>query len=259
MMSDDVKVFLFLAVAISCLGIDEVIEPKHLAYAHLFTSDQSAQFLSLIHQINSEISLINSTFPSEIDSAYHHGKNAIELMNKTYHFTNAISPEDFRIIYEEELLNNNNFTVQALIVANIADEILRKYGDAYDVGYDLTNMSNMSNMPITHSINAHEREIPSNSLGDNDSNELTLVNIGDYQSAQALSQKAIKIFEAILKPPAQDENHNTNRSIVSVSKVENGLVELNNLVNTKASPQDLMRIVHTQIHPSLQLAYDLES
>ena len=91
----------------------------------------------------------------------------MELMNKTYHSTNAISPEDFRIIYEEELLNNNNFTVQALVVANIADEILRKYGDAYDVGYDLTNMSNM---PITHSINAHEREIPSNSLGDNDGN-----------------------------------------------------------------------------------------
>ena len=153
-------------------------------------------------------------------------------------------------------MNNNNSTVQALVVANIVDEILRKYGVAYEVGYDLTNMSNM---PITHSINAHEREIPSNSLGDNDGNELTLVNIGDYQSAQTLSEEAIKIFEENLKPPAQDENHNTNRSIVFVSKVENGLVELNNLLNTKASPQDLMRIVHTQIHPSLQLAYDLES
>ena len=70
---DNVKVFLFLAAAISCLGIDEVIEPKHLAYAHLFTSDQSAEFLSLISQIDAEISLINNTFPSEIDSAYHHG------------------------------------------------------------------------------------------------------------------------------------------------------------------------------------------
>ena len=48
-MCDNVKVFLFLAVAISCLGIDEVIEHKQLAYAHLFTSDQSAEFLSLIH------------------------------------------------------------------------------------------------------------------------------------------------------------------------------------------------------------------
>ena len=52
----------------------------------------------------------------------------------------------------------------------------RKYGDAYDVGYDLTNMSNM---PITHSINAHERGKPSNSLGDYEGNGLTLVNIGD--------------------------------------------------------------------------------
>ena len=151
---------------------------------------------------------------------------------------------------------NYNSTVQALVVANIVDEILRKYGVAYEVGYDLTNMSNM---PITHSINVHERELPSNSLGDNDGNELTLVNIGDYQSAQTLSEEAIKIFEENLKPLAQDENHNTNHSIVSISKVENGLVELNNLLNTKASPQDLMRIVHTQIHPSLQLAYDLES
>ena len=151
---------------------------------------------------------------------------------------------------------NYNSTVQALVVANIVDEILRKYGVAYEVGYDLTNMSNM---PITHSINAHEREIPSNSLGDNDGNELTLVNIGDYQSAQALSEEAIKIFEENLKPLFQVNIHNSNGSIASVSKVENGLVELNNLLNTKASPQDLMRIVHTQIHPSLQLAYDLES
>jgi hypothetical protein len=84
----------------------------------------------LIYQINSEISLINNTFPSEIDSAYNHGKNVVELMNRTYHLSTATSPEDFRIIYEEELLNNYNSTVQALVVANIVDEILRKYGVA---------------------------------------------------------------------------------------------------------------------------------
>ena len=52
----------------------------------------------------------------------------------------------------------------------------------------------------------------------NDGNELILVNIGDYQSAQTLSEEAIKIFEENLKPPAQDENHNTNRSIAFISK-----------------------------------------
>ena len=51
-------------------------------------------------------------------------------------------------------MNNNNSTVQALVVANIVDEILRKYGDAYNVDYDLTNMSNME-MSNTDSLDAH--------------------------------------------------------------------------------------------------------
>jgi hypothetical protein len=188
-------------VAISSLGVDEVIEPKQLAYAHLFTSDQSAEFLSLIHQINSEISLINNTFPSEIDSSYHHAKNAAKLMNKTYHLSHATSSEDFRIIYEGELLNNNNSTVQALAIANIADEIFKKYGDAYNVDYDLTNMSNME-MSNTTSLGEHGGKKHFDVIGTKGP-ELILVNIADYQSAQALSQKAIKIFKAILKPPAQ--------------------------------------------------------
>ena len=59
-------------------------------------------------------------------------------------------------------------------------------------------------------------------------------------------------------PPARFENNNSNSSIRSVF-IETGLVELNNLLKNKTSPQDIMKIVHTQIHPSLQLAYDLES
>jgi hypothetical protein len=90
------------------------------AYAHYFTSDQSAEFLSLIHQIDIEMTLMNESFPSEIGSSYFHARNVAELMNKTYHITNAISPIDFHIIYNEELLNNNdNSTVQALVIANM--------------------------------------------------------------------------------------------------------------------------------------------
>ena len=89
--------------------------------------------------------------------------------------------------------------------------------------------------------------------------EVMLVNVADYQSAQTLSQKDINIFKAILTSSAQVENNNSKSSILSVFKVEKGLVELNNLLKNKTSPQDLMKIVHTQIHPSLELAYDLES
>ena len=187
-MKCDANVFLLFAIVVICiLNIKATIGSNYYAYAHYFTSDQSAEFLSLIHQIDIEIALMNETFPSEIDTSYYHAKNAAELMNKTYHLTNAISPVDFHIIYEEEqLTNDDNSTVQALVVANIADEILRKYGEAYNVGYDLTNMSNML---ITQSIDAHGMESHLNSLANNDGgNELVLVSEGDYQSAQALSR-----------------------------------------------------------------------
>src|SRR5688500_4759158 len=127
-MKCDANVFLLFAIVVICiLNIKATIGSNYYADAHYFTSDQSAEFLSLIHQIDIEIALMNETFPSEIDTSYYHAKNAAELMNKTYHLTNAISPVDFHIIYEEEqLTNDDNSTVQALVVANIADEILRR-------------------------------------------------------------------------------------------------------------------------------------
>jgi hypothetical protein len=36
-----------------------------------------------------------------------------------------------------------NSTTLALVVANLVDEILRNYGSAYGITYDLTNVSNM--------------------------------------------------------------------------------------------------------------------
>ena len=65
-------------------------------------------------------------------------------------------------------------------------------------------------------------------------------------------------LERKLRPLTQGDTDDSNSGIASVSKVEGSLAELNNLLNNKALPEDLMKIVHTQIHPSLQLAYNLE-
>ena len=154
-------------------------------------------------------------------------------------------------------MNNNNSTVQALVIANIADEILREYGDAYDIDFELTDMSNML---ITNSISAHGEKRHSNNLENSDDNdELVLVNIWNYQSAQALSGKAVKVFERNLRPLTQVDNNSSNSDLAYITKVENSLMELNNLLNNKkALPENLMEIVHTKIHPSLQLVYNLE-
>lgn len=82
----------------------------------------------------------------------------------------------------------------------------------------------------------------------------SLVNMSDYQSAQALSVRASKIFNDKLKFTEIDSKNITGYII----NLENGLTQLNNLVEKKDSPPDLMMIVHTQIHPNLLEAFNLQ-
>ena len=81
--------------------------------------------------------------------------------------------------------------------------------------------------------------------------DYSLVDITDYQSAQALATKAHKIFSTELKPMAP------NNSSTFITNLENGLTDLNDSIQRKASPMDIMMIVHTQIHPNLLEAFNL--
>ena len=80
-----------------------------------------------------------------------------------------------------------------------------------------------------------------------------IVNVADYQTAQALSDKALQIFNKELKPIAATSNLTT-----FIVKLENGLIQLRDALNNNAAPMDVMMIVHTQIHPNLQKAFNLQ-
>jgi hypothetical protein len=45
---------------------------------------------------------------------------------------------------------------------------------------------------------------------------------------------------------------------MNVDRLERNLKQLEHAIINKASPETLMEIVHVQIHPTLQLVYDLE-
>lgn len=79
-----------------------------------------------------------------------------------------------------------------------------------------------------------------------------LVDMTDYQSAQALAAKAQEILNTKLKSMAPG---NTSAFITNL---ENGLTQLNNSIQSKASPMDIMMIVHIQIHPNLLEAFNLK-
>lgn len=85
----------------------------------------------------------------------------------------------------------------------------------------------------------------------------SLVNITDYQSVQALATKALEIFDSKLKNIATNNTNKSNQSIF-VTSLESGISQLNNSIRNKASPLDIMMIVHTQIHPNLLEIFDFE-
>ena len=57
--------------------------------------------------------------------------------------------------------------------------------------------------------------------------------------------------------PLSEENNTTN-SQNYLKKLENGLSEFNNAIKNKENPMKVMKIVHTQIHPNLQILFNLK-
>ena len=114
-----------------------------------------------------------------------------------------------RIVYITQAYTNGlyNSTTLALVVANLVDEILRNYGSAYGITYDLTNMSNMmlANMSNNNDSFSSPMNVttvagndtllsdgePANILENNDSG---LVDIFNYQTAQALSNIVNRLY-----------------------------------------------------------------
>ncbi|MFZ0344713.1 MAG: hypothetical protein WAM27_06510 [Nitrososphaeraceae archaeon] len=161
-----------------------------------------------------------------------------------------------------------NGTIQSLAFADLVDSILINYGNAYAVDFDMTNMSNMVTMGNNSSSMTMEGMVDNNSNSsmnmdsmdmssstmnmDSKGRNYSLVDITDYQSALTLATKAQDIFKTELKPIAPG-----NSSAFAVN-LENGLTQLNNAIKNKASPMDIMMIVHTQIHPNLLEAFNLK-
>ena len=276
----------YAVLIISLFNTDNFFKSR--VYGHDFIPDESASFLAFANQLKTESELVQSNLANgNVDLAKEHAIRAIELLNSTDPINNvtwkdeiaernqrvanelvrAVSnlenitmssppseqqqqsiPNDTTQLTDEidaiiedaitsriESDQRGNATIQATALGDIINNILRNYGNAYAVGFDMANMSEMASMMGVNSSNKNS----------------TLVNIVDYQSAQALATKAIEIFN--------NELRSSNGNVTNpIAKLEDGLTQLNNSIKNKASPMDVMIIGHTQVHPNLQAAFNLQ-
>jgi hypothetical protein len=260
----------FLTILLTSLMSLEDNRQTQKAFAHDFSTTDESSLVTLVEQIKAETQLVITSFlANENFSAHEHAINAAELMKDLESNLTQTNPPSSDITqgYDQ---GQKNSTTLALVVANIVDDILRKYGSAFDVGYDMSNMMNMNmmmTMPKMDNSSSHSMGMMRTANVANDDsimldghtntsmimdNELVLVNIDDYETAKVLSSNIKDQFSTQLLPRSL-VNETTN-----LDKLENSLGKLEDAVNVKASPEVMMDIVHVQIHPMLQQIYDLE-
>jgi hypothetical protein len=153
----------------------------------------------------------------------------------------------------------------------LLDGVLRNYGDAFVVEYDMTNMSmmtmdgnnnNIRNNGGNDTANMHSMSITNMggnnnmSMEDMSNSDDNLVNMTDYQTAQALAIRVQELFDdQIMTNSISEGSEPVDQSINNTSTA---LKELVTSIDAKSSPMDIMTIVHTKIHPNLMTAFGLQ-
>lgn len=343
------NLILFLAICFGLLFSNIVYYSRDVkVYGHLFNSDQTGTFVSIVDQVQTELELVaENLVNNNVSLAENHATKASSLLpgvigeigednpqlvgelmrsvfgmenisSITYNKSQNISTlihnlneklDNAKIIRIAQVQPTSNFLdkatnllggllggntgepqseqaqnsrIEALAFAELMDAVLVNYGKAYNIGFDMTNMSNMIMTPSnsttgsivmsntmrsnnsdtgnmnmnmnmnmnTGSMNNSSSTIPE--LVEEMDNGYQLIHIADYQTAQALAKKALDFFNSDLRHMA-----NNNKAIF-INNLEKGLKHLNNSIENKSASTEIMIIVHAEIHPNLLEAFNLE-
>jgi hypothetical protein len=305
----------FVLLAMSIIAGSLLIPTNYLAYAHTFSSSESADFLSLVEQIKAETVLVSRNLENNnVTLAQTHIEKASSLLtnstldeiwevntriadsletgleqleqnimslassstpqgqlpqdriqsaNQTLTSINDLLAEAVTVRIESE--QRNNATTWALALADLVNTVLSDYGNATGSSFDLTNMSNLE----------------ANSTSSSISNMTTnIVDGAAYQSAQYISNNTIlQLFTETLKPltlsangtssetdsavspenstvmTEEEQQTSTGNLTSNIDELEARLLLLRDNIANKATPTEVMRTAHLQIHPLLMQMY----
>jgi hypothetical protein len=226
----------------------------------LITDDINKEIAERNQRLSDDLNTDLASLMASTESAF--GNNATSDTDILVEDINGILDEIVSARIDPDQLNNS--TTHALRMVELVDKLLTNYGDAYAIGFDMTNMSMMMGSgsdgmtPMSATDTSMDNQSNSNmsmgggmSVNNTSTSDATLVNTTDYQSAQALATKVQELFDSqIMNSPKS--------SGTAIDNIRSTLQELVTSINSKASPMDVMTIVHTKLHPNLITAFNLK-
>jgi len=256
---------------------------SHPVFAHNFVQNSNAELIAKIQEFKTESNLIASNVSNSTLAQRHVSKsqeywstneiNGLSQKDPTLANNLSTAIDDLYLLAGQQntdptvanqkanVLNQmldqagseeisstdqNNATIQSLAIVGVLNEALKNYGEAVGSTVDLTNMSNM-NMGSMSGMQSGN-----NMQGMSGMSSTPIVNVGAYQSAQALADTAQTMFNN-LKTIAPSS------SSPYLDKIGNALMDLKQAINSKESGNDVMMIVHMQIHPNLISAFNIQA
>jgi hypothetical protein len=278
--------YALLLAGMICMGTVYAI-PNQQAFAHTFSGDESASFLATVEVIKVHLQLAKNDFATNATLSAEHVEHAGEHLsndtikeiterNKRLGTELPASLKDLQEALEggnataadvnEQITNINNLldetitvriektqltnsTVQGTMLANFVDEILESYSGAY--GVEEEHEEGSMNMTETSSNETTQTSAEDNMTAE-EGNHTTIVNMMDYESAQALAARAQELFDTKLKAMAEAN------ATQAVTDLDAGLKHLKQAINDKAPLDDVIVIVHSEVHPNIQKSFNLQ-
>jgi hypothetical protein len=232
--------------------------PLKAVYAHTFSGGESAAFLALVKILQADLNLVQSNIASNATLAQAHASavaehldanttkelaernklvtndltKSISDLNQTAGMKptptqdaikgkvdniNALLQEAITVRVEKDQLSNS--TVKGQAVSDIIDEALERYREAYGI------------------------EEGKSTAGHN-----TIVNMADYQSAQAITAKAQEMF---------NEAKQLTSTSAAITKVGNDLAQFKNDIDAKATYDKVKAYAENTLDPDIKAAFKL--
>jgi hypothetical protein len=192
-------------------------------------------------------SLIDSSANTSLHSNYVNNINEI--------IDDILVSEDSLLIDSDQFYNN---TITATMMANLGDEVLRNYGNAFGIPSNIMVYMNFSAVYNLEKNISKELNPTNHSSHDT----LDVGNVGNYSAnlkdksqyydALETSKRMIEIYENDL-----DSADTSMKSNNSLSHLKKSLNELSESIHNYSNPSKIMEIVHGKVHPNLQLAFNL--
>jgi hypothetical protein len=257
-----------LTLAKNDFATDPDLSAEHVEHAseHL-TNDTIKEITERNNRLGTELP---ASF-KELQETLEAGNATAADVNEQIANINSLIDETVSVRIEKTQLTNS--TVQGTVLAELVDEVLESYSGAYEMeeeeygsmndnetDKDEESMDQSSNSTsptdeelenlTTFELDEKYPDYIDQVQGGNETS--TIVNMMEYESAKTLAARAQELFDTKLKALV-DAN-----ATEAVTALDSGLKKLKQAIDDKAPLDDVDMIVHTDIHPNIQKAFNLE-